>query len=133
MIDRLLRQQFKPVLDEIEARACVADAFIDKDVYRIFVASVWANVVLDPADIGLTEADIEPLHDVINARAAKIIGDDDAIKECFRFVASAPGELAMEQARLTKTHKDLLLYFSSMILDPHGHKKWIDEVRAERS
>jgi hypothetical protein len=35
----------------------------------------------------------------------------------------------MREARLTQHHKELLLYFSSMILDPDGHKRWMDHVR----
>jgi hypothetical protein len=29
-------------------------------------------------------------------------------------------------------HRDLLLYFASMILDPEGHRRWMTEV-AERT
>ena len=31
----------------------------------------------------------------------------------------------MAEARLSSTHRDLLTYFSSMILDPEGHKRWM--------
>jgi hypothetical protein len=34
----------------------------------------------------------------------------------------------MADASLTQTHKELLLYFASMILDPEGHKRWMEEV-----
>ena len=34
----------------------------------------------------------------------------------------------MQAARLNQTHRELLLYFASMILDPDGHKRWMDVV-----
>jgi hypothetical protein len=49
----------------------------------------------------------------------------------FTFISSKPGEQAMVEAKLNQTHKDLLQYFSSMILDPDGHKKWMDEIREQ--
>ncbi len=39
---------------------------------------------------------------------------------------------AMNELRLTPEHKDLLMYFHSMIVDPEGHKKWMDEIRARQ-
>ena len=45
---------------------------------------------------------------------------------------ASPCEQAMKDARLTQNHKDLLLYFASMILDPDGHARWADKVRAEQ-
>ena len=38
-------------------------------------------------------------------------------------------EQTMAEVKLNQTHKDLLQYFSSMILDPEGHKKWMQEIR----
>ncbi|MYE80264.1 MAG: hypothetical protein F4X36_00140 [Gammaproteobacteria bacterium] len=128
MTDALLSARFAPILDEVEKRACVADAFVDKEVYRILLATVWANVVMNPDEAGIDIADLERLHDVINARARDVLGSEDAIKDCFRFVTSRAGEAAMDQARLNKTHRELLLYFSSMILDPDGHRRWMAEV-----
>ena len=42
---------------------------------------------------------------------------------------SDAGQAAMQEARLTRSHKDLLLYFCSLILDPEGHRKWAESVR----
>jgi hypothetical protein len=50
------------------------------------------------------------------------------VTECFRFINSKAGEQAMKEARLNQTHKELLLYFSSMILDPDGHRRWMSTV-----
>ena len=123
-----LEAAFDPVLKDISERSLVADRFVDKDLYRIYIATLWANVVLDPADVGIGEDDLEDLHEIVNSRIADVLGATQNIRECFRFVNSKSGAQAMQSAQLTKNHKDLLLYFSSMILDPAGHKRWMDYV-----
>ena len=128
-VNARLNARFAPVLDEVEWRANIAATFVDKDIYRILLATVWAEVVMNPARAGLSEADLESLHDVLNARAKAVLGGEDAIRDCFRFVNSSAGERAMIATRLAQTHRDLLLYFSSMILDPEGHRRWMEGVR----
>lgn len=125
-------RRFKPVLDEIVRRSSVVDSVIDKDLYRIYIATLWANLVMDPRDSGLSETDLEPIHDFLNRDAlAPVLGADQTITECFRFVTSKAGELAMERCRVSKSHRDLLMYFSSMILDPEGHRRWAKEHRED--
>ena len=128
MIRSDLEAAFDPVLNDISERSRVAGSFVDKDLYRIYIATLWANVVLDPGDVGISEDDLEAVHDIVNDRVAEILGVDQNIRECFRFVNDKSGEQAMQAAQLTKNHKDLLLYFSSMILDPDGHKRWMQDV-----
>ena len=120
--------RFSEILDDIEERSCVTDRFVDRDVFHLYLATLWANVVLNPADAGLIEADLEPLHDYLNVRAGRVLGPDGTLTECFRFVNSKAGEQAMKNAQLNQTHKELLLYFSSMILDPEGHRRWMEAV-----
>ncbi|MGD8417779.1 MAG: hypothetical protein PVH91_12030 [Pseudomonadales bacterium] len=128
MTESEIREHFSEVLDDIERRSCVTDHFVDRDVYRLYLATLWANVVLNPADAGLTEADLESLHDYLNRRIAGVLGESASVTECFRFINSKAGEQAMKEARLNQTHKELLLYFSSMILDPDGHRRWMSTV-----
>ncbi|HET6471904.1 MAG TPA: hypothetical protein VFG38_08675 [Pseudomonadales bacterium] len=123
--------RFAPVLAEVEKRCSVAGAFVDKDLYRVNLATLWANIVMDPDDAGLTEDDIEPLHDYLNTVLEPILGRGQTITECFRFINSKAGEQAMERCHLTQTHKQMLLYFCSMILDPEGHKRWSEAQRKE--
>lgn len=124
---------FAPVLDDIGDRSTVADRFIDKNLYRLYIATLWANVVLNPEDAGIGEPDLEPLHDVVNERLRETLGPDASIASCFRFISSKAGETAMAEARLSSTHRDLLTYFSSMILDPEGHKRWMRTVTEKSS
>ena len=123
-----IRERFSEVLDDIEVRSCVTDRFVDRDLYRLYLATLWANIVLNPEDAGLPEEALETLHEFLNERISKVLGENDSVTECFRFVNSKAGERAMNEARLNKTHRELLLYFASMILDPNGHKRWMEQV-----
>ena len=118
-----------PILVQIEKRSAIADTFVDKETYRLYLTTFWANLVMDPEEAQLTETDLELAHDVINEVADEILGESEAITESFRFIASRVGDIAMNKAKLSKSHRDLLTYFSSMILDPDGHRKWMSELR----
>ena len=124
-----LQRLFEPILAAVERQSGVAERFVDKDLYRIYLATVWANVVMDPAAIGLAEDDLESAHDVINLNARRLLGDDHAITAAFKFINSAAGERAMDLAKVPRTHRDLLLYFSSMILDPERHRRAMADYR----
>ena len=124
-----LEARLTPTLDELENRAAVADGIIDRAAYRILVGTLWINVVLAPEDAGLEEDQLEDVHDVLNRRIARVLGAEETLKSCFRYLGSKPGEQAMSNARLTSNHRDMLLYFASIILDPDGHRRWMDEIR----
>ncbi|MYF12624.1 MAG: hypothetical protein F4229_16895 [Gammaproteobacteria bacterium] len=125
----LLRARLKPVLEDMVKRSTVAERFVHRDAYRITLATLWTNLVLKPEDAGIDEAELEAVHDLLSAEAQAVLGDGEDLTACFAFLNSKPGEAAMKEARLSKTHKDLLLYFCSMILDPDGHRKWMGRVR----
>ncbi|MGA1371781.1 MAG: hypothetical protein ACO3Z6_09290 [Pseudomonadales bacterium] len=127
-----LDARFGPALKELERKALITERLVDKDVYRILIATLWVNVVLDPEDVGLEESELEPLHDLINRYVASVLGRDEDLTACFRWLNGKAGEAAMRAAQLTEHHRDLLLYFASMILDPEGHRRWMTEV-AERT
>ena len=127
-----LQRLFEPILAAAEKQSSVAGAFVDKDRYRIYLATLWANVVMDPAAIGLGEDDLENAHDVINDNAERLLGEAQAVKAAFRFIVSDEGQAAMDQARVKRPHRDLLQYFSSMILDPEGHREAMARYRNQR-
>jgi hypothetical protein len=120
--------RFGPALRELARKALITERLVDKDVYRILIATLWVNVVLDPEDVGLAEAELEPLHDLINHHIAEVLGTGETLTECFRWLNGKAGEQAMRAARLTEQHRELLLYFASMILDPDGHRRWMAEI-----
>jgi len=97
------------------------------------MATLWSNVVLSPEEAGLTDEDIEELHDIVLAELHDAIGAEESLQSVFKFVTSKDGERAMQEARLTQSHKDLLSYFASMILDPEGHKKYMEHIREEQA
>lgn len=126
-----LDARFGPALRELPRRARITDRLVDKDVYRILVATLWVNVVLDPDDVGLEEDELESLHDLINRYIAEVLGAGENLSSCFRYLNGKAGEQAMRAAQLTEQHRDLLLYFASMILDPEGHRRWMAEISAQ--
>ena len=128
-----LARRFDPILADVADRSRVADAFVDRDLYRLYIATLWANVVLNPEDAGLEVDDLEEVHELVNARIADVLGPEESIKSSFSFINSRAGETAMKEARLTQNHKDLLLYFSSMILDPDGHRRWMRSIDQDPS
>ena len=132
MSNSVIAESFKPVFTDIRERSTVAERFIDRDLYRVYVATLWSNVVLSPEEVGLTEEDLEELHDILIAEISDAIGPQDSLHDLFAFISSKDGERAMGEARLTQSHKDLLQYFASMILDPSGHKKFMDQIRDDQ-
>ena len=131
MTEDEIRTRFSDLLDDIEERSAIAEGVVDKNYYRLYIATLWANVVLNPEDAGMEEDDLELLHEFVNERLVSILGLEESITGCFRFVNSKPGEQTMKDASLSKTHTDLLLYFSSMILDPEGHRRWIEDIEQQ--
>ncbi len=128
-----MKEQFAPVFADIRERSTVAERFIDRNLYSIYVATLWANVVLSPEDVGLLEEDLEDLHDVLIEEMEDVLGPGTTLQDIFKFVTSKDGERAMGEARLTQSHKDLLSYFASMILDPEGHRRYMDHIRDKQS
>ena len=124
-----LKYAFDPVFTDIKERSTVAERFIDRSAYQVYVATLWANVVLSPGEAGIAEDDLEDLHDLVVADIQSVLGSSEDLTTVFTFISTKPGEQAMIEAKLNQTHKDLLQYFSSMILDPDRHKKWMDEIR----
>ena len=124
-----LSYAFEPVFADIKERSTVAERFIDRSLYQVYIATLWSNVVLSPGEAGIEEEDIESLHDLVVADLQSVLGSSENLTTVFTFISSKAGEQAMNEAKLNQTHKDLLQYFSSMILDPDGHKKWMAEIR----
>ena len=124
-----LKHAFDPVFDDLRARSSVVDRFVDRNIYQVYVATLWANVVLSPGEAGIEEEDLENLHDVVVAEIEQVLGPGTDLNAVFAFISSKQGEQTMAEVKLNQTHKDLLQYFSSMILDPEGHKKWMQEIR----
>jgi hypothetical protein len=127
--DRLLA----PIVEEIERQSLVADRFIDKEIYQIYVATVWAQFALNPEDAGISGDDLEGVHDALNRAIIPVLGAAHDVRTCFSFINSKAGEQALTRCRVPAHHRDLLLYFCSIILDPEGHRQWAEEQRRGRN
>ena len=124
-----LKYAFEPVFTDIRERSTVVERFIDRNLYQVYMATLWANVVLSPGEAGIGEDDLEALHDLVVEELGEVLGKGTDLNAVFEFISSKSGEQAMLEAKLNQTHKDLLQYFSSMILDPEGHERWMSEIR----
>ena len=123
-----LKYAFEPVFTDVRERSTVVERFIDRNLYQVYMATLWANVVLSPGEAGIGEDDLEALHDLVVEELGEVLGKGTDLNAVFEFISSKPGEQAMLEAKLNQTHKDLLQYFSSMILDPEGHERWMSEI-----
>lgn len=126
-----LREKLSVVLEQMARNSAVTDSLVDKNRYRLYLCTLWSNLVLEPDQLDLEANDLELAFEVINDLAHDVLGERDAIRTSFQFVASSAGENEMNQAKISRNHRDLLAYFSSMILDPEGHKQWLSQVRSE--
>lgn len=120
------------IFDEIRGQATIAETFLDRERYQLLVCTVWSNLVMNPDDAGIAEADLEEIHNLIVGEIKTDLGAEADLKSCFAFLTTKAGEAAMQANKLSGTHRDLLLYFSSMILDPEGHKRWSEDLREQQ-
>ena len=121
------------IFDEIRSQSKVVDTFLDRERYQVLVCTLWSNLVMNPDDAGIDDRDLETVHDQIVVEIQKDLGENADLKTCFSFLTTKAGEASMQANKLSGTHRDLLLYFSSMILDPDGHKRWSDELREQQT
>ena len=57
-----LEYAFEPVFTDIKERSTVAERFIDRNLYQVYVATLWANVVLSPGEAGIEEEDLKSVR-----------------------------------------------------------------------
>lgn len=131
MDEQKFNSLYAPVLRELESDSAVADAFIDRDRYRLHVALLWAQIVLGPARFGLTEDELEPLHDRLNSAIAGVLGPDASITACFEFVISPAGQASLGREHADTRTRNTLHYVASLILNPEGHREWLEDQRRD--
>lgn len=124
-----LEQLLLRPLAEARQRSRITDHLVDKDKYQLYLTSMWTNIVLEMDELGLTQEDLEPALEILNLHARDILGGEEPVIDAFRYLTSTEGEKLMEKEKLTSSHKQMLLYFASVILDPEGHKRWMETVK----
>jgi len=120
------------IFAEIREQSRVADNFLDRERYQLLVCTVWSNLVMNPDDAGIDASQLESIHDLILTELQSDLGAEADLASCFKFLTTKAGEAAMQANKVSGTHRDLLLYFSSMILDPEGHKRWSADLREQQ-
>jgi len=115
-------------LEEIKQRSRITEHLIDKNKYELYLTTLWMNIVLEMEDIGLAQADLEPALEIINKSAQDVLGVQEPVIEAFRHLTTKEGEQLMEKENVSTRHKQMLLYLASIILDPEGHKRWMETV-----
>lgn len=131
MEDNEMRQRLAPLFQEMDKQCMVTEHLIDKDQWRIYVTTMWSNLVMAPESLGLAEEDLEQAFRLIEKTAESRLGGDDALVDSFRFLTTKDGERCMDKAKIRKSHKDMLLFFASMMVDPERHKQYMDELRTK--
>ncbi len=111
-----IRQMFRPAIDEIISKCEVTDGFVDKDQFRVYIATVWGNAVLDPARSGLTEDDLEALHVFFNEEVADVLGDGETVTTLYEYLLGKQGEEAMERLQVSARHREFVAYFGRLVL-----------------
>ena len=125
----VIRDRVQPLFEEIDKQCHVTDHLIDKDRWRVYLTTMWSNLVLEPESLGLEESDLEEAFKVIESEAQERLGGTDALVESFRFLTTKDGSVCMDRVKIRKNHRDMLLYFASMMIDPEGHKQYMEDLR----
>jgi len=111
-----IRKQFGPAIDEIVDGCMLTDEFVDKDRFRIYMATVWGNAVVNPQNTGIAETDLELLHDFLNEEIARVLGDGQSLRLCYEYLLSKAGEESLIRLQVGQQHIDFIRHIGQLIL-----------------
>lgn len=115
-----IRDRFQPAILEIINASGVDDQFVDKDRFRVYIATVWGNAVLDPERSGITVEDLPVLHDYLNEEIEELLGENETVTRCYEYLTSKVGEDSMIRLQVSQQHKEFIHYFARLILGADG-------------
>lgn len=110
------RALFSPAVQEIVEACCVTDDFVDKDMFRVYITTIWGNAVLEPRKTGIEESDLPALHDFLNEEIETLLGRGESLTSCYEYLVSKSGEEGLERLQVTARHKEFIQYFARLIL-----------------
>ncbi len=110
------RIRFSPAVQEIIESCTIEDKFIDKDLFQVYVCTIWGNAALDPGKSGIDESDLPVLHDYLNEEIQTVLGTQTQIADCFEYLTSKQGEEALVRLQVSKHHREFIEYFNRIIL-----------------
>ena len=115
-----IRARFQPAIEEIISASGIDDQFVDKDRFRVYVATIWGNAVVEPERSGITETDLPDLHDFLNEEIETVLGAGETVTGCYEYLTSKIGEDAMNRLQVTQQHREFIHYFARLILGSEG-------------
>ena len=110
------RERFIPAVEEILDQCRLVDEFVDKEKFRMMIATIWGNAVLEPDRSGITEDDLPVLHDFLNEELNRVVGADENLMSTFEFLVSKKGADCMSRLQTSQNHREFLFYFARLIL-----------------
>ncbi|MCC5888148.1 MAG: hypothetical protein JJT88_17065 [Gammaproteobacteria bacterium] len=113
--DDRLAERYQDIFAEIERLSRVTEQFLDTELYRIYLATLWTNAVLEPQRAGLEGDELEAFYDLLNDHGRDILGGEEPLKDCFRYLLCSQGEQAMERLRLPAAHRAQLTRFGALM------------------
>jgi hypothetical protein len=111
-----VRERFSTAVKEIIEGCMINESFVDKDMFRVYIMTIWGNAVLEPERSGITVDDLSVLHDYLNDEIAQILGADIDLTSCYEFIMSKPGEDSLERLQISAEHRAFLFHFAGLIL-----------------
>ena len=111
-----LRARFVPAIEEILDQCRISDDFVDKEMFQVYIATIWGNAVLEPERSGIEESDLSSLHDFLNEEISRVVGEGNTVTSCYEFIVSKQGEESLERQGTSTRHKEFLHYFARLIL-----------------
>ncbi len=111
-----LRERFVPAIEEILNQCRITDDFVDKEMFQVYIATIWGNAVLEPERSGIGEDDLSSLHDFLNEEISRVVGVGCTVTSCYEFIVSKRGEESLERQKTSSRHKEFLHYFARLIL-----------------
>jgi len=110
------RAKFSPAVEEIIEHCLIDDTFVDKDLFQVYICTIWGNAALEPGKSGIDETELPILHDYLNEEIQTVLGPNIEIADCFEYLTSKKGEEALVRLQLAKHHREFIEYFGRLIL-----------------
>ena len=111
-----VRQQFEAAITEIIDGCRINDNFVDKDMFRVYIMTIWGNAVIEPERSGIAVDDLIVLHDYLNEEIAGVLGHGVDLTACYEHIMSKAGEDGLVRLNLSAEHKAFLYHFAGLIL-----------------
>lgn len=109
------RRRFAPAVQEIVDLCRVTDDFVDKEMFRVYICTIWGNAVLEPQESGIDESELSVLHDYLTEEVEQILGEGQDITSCYRFIVSKEGEDSLARLQISARHQEFLRYFANLM------------------